>query len=69
MLDVSKRESFFGGILSPFDSPRCRAVAVGGERGPVAVKAAEPDDARFKVFVSGDQFQQPIQEDEATHLY
>ena len=35
----------------------------------VTVKALKPDDARFKVFVSSDQFQQPIQKDEATHLY
>ena len=35
----------------------------------VTVKALKADDARFKVFVSSDQFQQPIQKDEATHLY
>ncbi len=35
----------------------------------VTVKALKPDDARFKVFVSSDQFEQPIQKDEATHLY
>jgi uncharacterized repeat protein (TIGR01451 family) len=35
----------------------------------VTVKALKPDDARFKVFISSDQFQQPIQKDEATHLY
>jgi uncharacterized repeat protein (TIGR01451 family) len=35
----------------------------------VIVKALKPDDARFKVFVSSDQFQQPIQKDEATQLY
>jgi uncharacterized repeat protein (TIGR01451 family) len=35
----------------------------------VTVKALKPDDARFKVFVSTDQFQEPIRKDEATHLY
>ena len=35
----------------------------------VTVKALKPDDARFKVFVSSDQFEHPIQKDEATHLY
>ena len=35
----------------------------------VTVKALKPDDARFKTFVSSDQFQQPIQKDEASHLY
>jgi uncharacterized repeat protein (TIGR01451 family) len=35
----------------------------------VTVKALKPDDARFKVFISTDQFQQPIQKDEATQLY
>jgi uncharacterized repeat protein (TIGR01451 family) len=35
----------------------------------VSVKALKPDDARFKVFISSDQFQQPIQKDESTHLY
>jgi uncharacterized repeat protein (TIGR01451 family) len=35
----------------------------------VTVKALRPDDARFKAFISSDQFQPPIQKDEATHLY
>ena len=35
----------------------------------VTVKALRPDDARFKVFISSDQFQRPIQKDESTHLY
>ena len=35
----------------------------------VTVKALKADDARFKVFISSDQFQQPIRKDEATHLY
>jgi uncharacterized repeat protein (TIGR01451 family) len=35
----------------------------------VTVKALKPDDARFKVLISSDQFQLPIQKDEATHLY
>lgn len=35
----------------------------------VTIKALKPDDARFKVFISTDQFQQPIQKDESTHLY
>jgi len=35
----------------------------------VTVKALKRDDARFKVFVSSDQFQRPIQKDEATQLY
>ena len=35
----------------------------------VTVKALKPDDARFKVFISSDQFQRPIQKDESTHLY
>jgi uncharacterized repeat protein (TIGR01451 family) len=35
----------------------------------VTVKALTPDDARFKVFASSDQFEQPIQRDEATRLY
>jgi uncharacterized repeat protein (TIGR01451 family) len=35
----------------------------------VTVKALKPDDARFKVFVSSDQFEKPIQKDESTHLY
>ncbi len=35
----------------------------------VTVKALKPDDARFKVFVSSDQFEHPIRKDEATHLY
>jgi uncharacterized repeat protein (TIGR01451 family) len=35
----------------------------------VTVKALKPDDARFKVFVSSDQFEHSIQKDEATHLY
>ena len=35
----------------------------------VTVKALKPDDARFKVFISSDQFEKPIQKDEATHLY
>jgi uncharacterized repeat protein (TIGR01451 family) len=35
----------------------------------VTVKALKPDDARFKVFISSDQFERPIQKDEATHLY
>ena len=35
----------------------------------VTVKALKPDDARFKVFISSDQFLQPIQKDESTHLY
>jgi uncharacterized repeat protein (TIGR01451 family) len=35
----------------------------------VTVKALKPDDARFKVFISSDQFQPPIQKDEATQLY
>ncbi|HOX56220.1 MAG TPA: hypothetical protein P5205_04350 [Candidatus Paceibacterota bacterium] len=35
----------------------------------VTVRALKPDDARFKVFISSDQFQQPIQKDEATQLY
>jgi uncharacterized repeat protein (TIGR01451 family) len=35
----------------------------------VTVKALKPDDARFKVFISSDQFEKPIRKDEATHLY
>ncbi|MGO8932064.1 MAG: hypothetical protein ACLQU3_34890 [Limisphaerales bacterium] len=35
----------------------------------VTVKALKPDDARFKVFISSDQFEHPIEKDEATHLY
>jgi len=35
----------------------------------VTVKALKPADARFKVFISTDQFQEPIQKDEATQLY
>ncbi len=35
----------------------------------VTIKALKADDARFKVFVSSDQFQRPIQKDESTHLY
>lgn len=35
----------------------------------VTVKALKPDDARFKVFISSDQFEKPIQKDESTHLY
>ncbi len=35
----------------------------------VTVKALKADDARFKVFISTDQFQQPIQKDESTHLF
>jgi uncharacterized repeat protein (TIGR01451 family) len=50
------------GILSVL-APKAQAVW------RVRVKALKPDDARFKVFVSSDQFQQPIQKDESTHLY
>lgn len=35
----------------------------------VRVKALKPDDARFKVFIRSDQFERPIQKDEATQLY
>ncbi len=35
----------------------------------VVVKALSPDDARFKVEVSSEQFEQPIHKDEATQLY
>ena len=35
----------------------------------VVVKALSADDARFKVAVSSDQFEQPIHKDEATQLY
>ncbi len=35
----------------------------------VTIKALKPDDARFKVFISTDQFEKPIQKDEATQLY
>ena len=35
----------------------------------VTIRALKPDDARFKVFISSDQFEQPIQKDEATQLY
>ncbi len=35
----------------------------------VTVKALKADDARFKVFVSSDQFEKPIEKDEATQLY
>lgn len=35
----------------------------------VTIKALKPDDARFKVLISSDQFAQPIQKDEATQLY
>jgi uncharacterized repeat protein (TIGR01451 family) len=35
----------------------------------VTVKALKPDDARFIVFISSDQFEHPIRKDEATHLY
>ncbi len=35
----------------------------------VVVKALAADDARFKVEVSSDQFEQPIHKDEATQLY
>ncbi len=35
----------------------------------VTIKALKPDDARFKVFISSDQFEKPIQKDEATQLY
>ena len=35
----------------------------------VTIKALKPDDARFKVLISSDQFEQPIQKDEATQLY
>ncbi len=35
----------------------------------VTIKALKPDDARFKVFISSDQFQKPVQKDEATQLY
>lgn len=35
----------------------------------VVVKAAKPDDARFKVVLSSDQFKSPIQEDESTQQY
>jgi uncharacterized repeat protein (TIGR01451 family) len=35
----------------------------------VTVRALKADDARFKVLVSSDQFQEPIRNDEATHLY
>jgi uncharacterized repeat protein (TIGR01451 family) len=51
-------------------------MAVLGELAPkaqavwrVTVKALRPADARFKAFISSDQFQPPIQKDEATHLY
>lgn len=35
----------------------------------VIVKALHPDDARFKVQLQSDQFEQPISEDESTQLY
>lgn len=35
----------------------------------VVVKATKPADARFKVELSSDQFQQPIEEEESTELY
>ena len=35
----------------------------------VTVRALRPDDARFKAFIRSDQFNPPIQKDEATHLY
>ena len=35
----------------------------------VVVRAARPEDARFKVELRGDQYDRPIDEDEATHQY
>jgi hypothetical protein len=35
----------------------------------VIVKALRADDARFKVNVYADEFEQPIYEEESTHLY
>ncbi len=35
----------------------------------VLTKALRPDDSRFRVEYSSDQFEKPIREDEATRLY
>jgi uncharacterized repeat protein (TIGR01451 family) len=58
----AKDRSVTMGVL-PVLAPKAQAVW------RVNVKALKPDDARFKVFVSSDQFPQPIQKDESTHLY
>lgn len=47
----------------PVLAPKAQAVW------QVTVKALKPDDARFKVFIRSDQFEKPIQKDEATQLY
>ncbi len=47
----------------PFLAPKGQALW------RTTVRALKPDDARFKVFVSSDQFQAPIRKDESTHLY
>jgi uncharacterized repeat protein (TIGR01451 family) len=51
--------------MDPIPSLEGKAVAAWR----VVTKALTPDDSRFKVQVSGDQFEQPIHREESTHLY
>jgi uncharacterized repeat protein (TIGR01451 family) len=56
-----------GQMITTEPLPELAAKAVATWR--VVVKATQPADARFKVQLSSDQFQKPIDQEESTQLY